>query len=301
MQSVLYIDVLFCVNWMMDAAVLLLAGRLLKRRFRPLAVSAAAAGGALWVCLCAAFGLSGGLTRLLSLGPAACGMIWIACRPPSARELLRAVLCLYVSAIALGGLIHVVYDGTTFGRFWRLWMAGQEAEAISVWLLTAAMAASLLAAECALRYREASRCREYIQDITLTYKGRQLTVAALWDSGNQLYDPFTGKAVHILELSACEELLGAETCRRLTWLTQAAGLPQESGGDAWGDTPAYLVPCQSLGDAHGLLPVMALESLRGTGGFYEKTPLIGFCTTPLSKEKNYRMLLHSRTDKKRRN
>ena len=297
MQPVLYIDVLFCVNWMMDAAVLLLAKRLLKRRLRPAAIAAAAALGALWVCVCAGLSAPDWLARLFGLGPVACGMIWISCRPHSLRELLRSVLYLYGSAVLFGGLVHIVYDNTSLGRFWRLWMAGQEAEAISVWLLAAAMAGGLLAAECVLRYREASRCREYIQDVTLIYQGRQLTVAALWDSGNQLYDPFTGKAVHILELSACEELLGEELCHRLTWLSEAGGLSPPGDMEAG----AYLIPCRSLGDAHGLLPVMALESLRGAGGFYEERPLVGFCRAPLSKEKNYRMLLHSRTDKKRRN
>ena len=59
MEPVLYIDILFLVNWMMDAAVLILTGQLLKRRIRLWKISLAAAAGALWVCACAAFAFSG--------------------------------------------------------------------------------------------------------------------------------------------------------------------------------------------------------------------------------------------------
>ena len=295
MEPVLYLDVLFCVNWMMDAVVLLLTGRILKRRIRPGAVAAAAAAGSLWVCLCAALACPGWLVRLAGLGPVAVGMAAL-CYPVR-RELLRLVICLYVSAAFLGGLMHIVYDNSSLGRFWRLWMAGREAGAVSVWLLALSMAGSLLAAECILRYREGSRNREYIQDVILTYRGRQLTVAALWDSGNRLVSPFTGQAVHILELAACRDFLGEETCRYLENMAQ--GKIGETGGN--GIPRACLVPCRSVGNAHGLLPVMTLEGLSGAGGFREEAPAVGFCLNPLSKEESYRMLLHSQADRKRRN
>lgn len=318
MQSVLYIDVLFCVNWMMNTAMLVLTGRFLKRRLHPAAIAVAAACGAIWVCLCAALGIPGAMEKAGGLGPVAFGMVFIAYRTHRIRALVRAVMYLYLSAILLGGLIHILYDNTAFGRFWQLWMKGQEAEAVSVWLLTLATAASLFVLEAAIRYREMNQGHEYIQDVTLTYQGRQLTVTALWDSGNQLYDPFSGQAVHILELAACKELLGAETCHTLTALARGETIyrvrtkndPKEKKErenetdkktDNVPETPAYLIPCRSLGNAHGLLPVMKLERLHSAAGFCQEAPLIGFCLTTLSKEESYRMLLHSQADKKRRN
>ena len=41
MEPVLYIDILFLVNWMMDAVVLILTGQLLRRRIRLWKVSLA--------------------------------------------------------------------------------------------------------------------------------------------------------------------------------------------------------------------------------------------------------------------
>lgn len=299
MRPVLYIDIFFLVNWMMDAVLLLLTGRFLKRRLRLWRISAAAAAGALWACLCAAFSLSGGLARLISLAGMAAFMVQLTYPSREFRERLRACVCFYLAAVLTGGLIHAVYDGTAFGRFWSLWMEGTGRDAISVWLLAVAMAASFFAIELGRRYREASQSRERIQDVTLHYEGRQLTIPALWDSGNQLFDPFSGRVVHIVELTACEELLGADGCVCLRRLAGGAGHSLSE----WPDNPisARLIPCRTLGNAHGLLPVIAITSLECADGLKQEKPLIGLSPVALSADGSYRMLLHSQTDKKRRN
>ena len=298
MEPVLYIDILFLVNWMMDAVVLILTGQLLRRRIRLWKVSLAAAAGALWACLCAAFAFSGRLMVFLPLGPAACLMVWIAYPFKTVRELFRGVTGLYLSVFVTGGLLHGIFDNTSFGRFWRLWMADSRAGAVSVWLLALALAGSFLMIECLLLYRKQSQSEEWIRDVTLHYRGRELTVAALWDSGNQLHDPFTGKAVHILELEVCGEWLGNDVCRYLECISKG----QSWTGEESLSLPAIrLIPCRSVGASHSLLAVLAADSMVCAGGYREDRPLIGLCLTTLSKDKRYRMLLHSQTDKKRRN
>ncbi|MCI8403002.1 MAG: sigma-E processing peptidase SpoIIGA [Lachnospiraceae bacterium] len=296
MGPVLYIDIFFLVNWMMDSALLFVTGRMLKRRIRPARLSVAAAAGALWACLCAAASFYGRGMYVLTLGPAAALMVWMAYPSKGGRQLLRSWLHLYLAAVILGGTLHLALESTAFGHFLRLWLTGSKRGAVSVWLLALAAGGWMAAAECALRLREAGRSREMIWDVTLYYRGRQLTVAALWDSGNQLCDPFTGRAVHILELSACRDLLGEEACQRIAAL--ARGRPAEPGT---GPASVRLIPCRSLGNAHGLLPVMELDRMTGVHTERTESPLVGFCLTSLSSDASYRMLLHSQADKKRRN
>lgn len=310
METVIYVDVLFLVNWMMDSVILILTGHFLKRRIRLWAVSLAAAAGALWACLYMALGSDHVWLKLLGLGPVAAGMTALAYPPGSVRELLRSFLCLYLAAVLMGGLIHIVWDGTVFGRFLKSWMTEGGDGGLSIWLLALSMAGSFIAVECSLRYRKLSQNRERIQDVTLFFRGRSLTIPALWDTGNQLYDPFTKAPVHIVELEVCRELLG-ET------LWQAV---KEAAAGSWECLPSgvRLIPCKSVGAAHGLLPVMSVDRMktaehlpqsaavkrRLTGKNSKKrfaqaedAPVIGFCLTSLSTEKNYRMLLHSQTDK----
>ncbi len=292
METVIYVDVLFLVNWMMDAVLLILTGRLLKRRVALGRISLASALGALWVCVCAALGLRGWAVRMLGIIGMGLVMVRIAYPARAARELIRALLCLGLVSVLAGGLIHIVYDGTVFGRFLRLWLGRREAGAVSVWLLAGAMIASFLAIECGARLRELDRCREFIQDVTLYCGERQLTVAALWDSGTQLCDPFTGQPVHILELGACKELIG---CERWEAFQETAAGKEESL-----PVGARLIPCRSMGNPHGLIAVMAVDRMATASGERFDHPLIGFCRTELSADQNYRMLLHSQTDKKRR-
>ncbi len=292
MGTVIYADVLFLVNWMMDAVLLILAGWFLQKRIRLGRISLAAALGALWACLYAAFALRGWAVRLLGSAGTALLMVRLAYRLKSPRDLLQGAFCLGAAAVLMGGLIHIVYDGTAFGRFLRLWMGHREAGAVSVWLLAGAMGGSFLLIACGLRYRELSRSQEWIQDVTLYCGGRQLTVPALWDSGNQLYDPFTGQAVHILELDACKDLIGPACWE--AFQETAAGREESL------PVGARLIPCRSMGNPRGLIPVMALDRMVTASGETFEHPLIGFCLTSLSADQNYRMLLHSQTDKKRR-
>ena len=292
MGTVIYVDVLFLVNWMMDAVLLILTGRLLKRRIRLGRISLAAALGALWACLWAASGLYGFIGRLAGVVCAGLLMARVAYPADTFRELLRALLCLGFAAVLMGGLIHIIYDGTAFGRFLRLWLGRREEGAISVWLLAGAMGAGFIAVACGMRYRAASRSRELMQEVTLYCEGRRLTVTALWDSGNQLWDPFTGRAVHILELDVCKELLGRE---RWTAIDETADGREENL-----PVGVRLIPCRSMGNPHGFIPVMAVDQMAIASGERFDHPLIGFSRTVLSSDQNYQMLLHSQTDTKRR-
>lgn len=311
MTIILYIDILFLVNWMMDAVLLIVTGRMLRRKIRLGRVSgaaaAAAAGGCLYTILSWKIGnikgiygawkwmevvLHGSLLLCyLLLLPAF--MVRFAYPTKEWRELLRGCLCLYVSAVLLGGLIHVVYDNTALGRFWRLWMAGRDTEAISIWLLAGALAGSFIAIECGRRYRHASRNRERIQEVTLYYGGRQRTVQALWDSGNQLQDPFTGQVVHILQSEDACELLGEEIYRYVMGEGSPAPLHEVITEKESIPYPRW-IPCRSLGSAHTLLPVISISRLQLADGQVLEAPLIGLSSVPLSGDGGYQMLLHAK-------
>ena len=110
---------------------------------------------------------------------------------------------------------------------------------------------------------------------------------ALWDSGNQLQDPYTGKGVHILQKESVEELLGKPI------------------GPSWDrieetEVSVHLIPCRSLGDAHTLLPVFTIEKMVLADGSVVVAPRIGISPHPLFQDQKAQMLLHAQTDDMRR-
>ena len=323
MTYVYYIDILFLVNWMMNVSILLLTGKCLRRRIRAKCLCLAAAVGALWACVSAVIEViceAHFLVRIIVWGmdwlilPLL--MVRVAYGEKERRELLRGLIFLYGMAVLLGGVIHAIWENTRLGHFWQVWMAGSEAEAISIWLLALSMAGGLAVIELGRRYRSLSSRRENIQEVTLCYEGRKQTIKAFWDSGNQLRDPCTGKGVHIVETEVLQPLLGEGEYQYLkgylkSYLEQGATLAESTVSVETEDhqpkptpyllPPIRLIPCRSLGSAHTLLPVFSITKIILADGGVLQEPLIGVSPVSLSDDGSFCMLLHAQTDEMRRN
>lgn len=215
-----------------------------------------------------------------------CGMIQVSYPSNEWRERMRGILCLYLSTMLMGGISHLILERTALGQFWQYWMSGTGEGAVSIWLLAMAMAGGFAAVEAGMRYRSASRRREQIQEVKLYCGDSMCTVMALWDSGNQLYDPFTGRGVHILEHSVGRELLGEAM--------YDAVVNYGTGSETceW----VHLIPCRSIGREHMLLPVFAVDRMRLADGRVLERPIIGLSKGNLSADSSYRMLLHGQTE-----
>lgn len=101
---------------------------------------------------------------------------------------------------------------------------------------------------------------------------RQMKLQAYYDSGNQLRDPYTGKAVSILSFKKAEEFLEAEK------------------------DSIRLVPYRSLGEQNGLLKVTdveILEIIQGRRRTVIKNAAIGVAEEGLLEGKEYDLILHA--------
>jgi len=308
-MHILYIDTLFCTNWMMDSVILILTGHLLRRQIRTGRISIAAAAGSLWSCGYAVVSWKLDVWRVSNLAvgrTVLCHVLYIilwltnwvvipsmmvrlAYPERELRENLRGILCLYLSTALTGGLNHMLLEQTTFGRFWTLWMSETENGVISLWLLALAMLGSFLAVEMGMHYRSASSRREQIQEVTLYYEGTACNVKALWDSGNQLHDPYTGKCVHILDNTMAQSLLGEDMYHSVMKFYTGTGVCEA----------VRLVPCRSVGNVHILLPVLTVDRMRLADGSVLEHPIIGFSKEVLSSDGSYHMLLHGKTEQER--
>lgn len=308
MTCVYYIDIFFLVNWMMNVAILMLCGKFLRRQIYLGRLGIAAALGGGWACLTIGISWSqmteGNLTWLREIiSFFLWGMNWFAVPflmleivypDKQWRERIQSMFCLYLSAVLFGGVTHLIWENTSFGQFWQIWMSGSDGEAVSIWLLALAMLSGMTIIELGRRYRQLSSGRERIQEVILNVGERQWIVKALWDSGNQLQDPFSGRPVHIVEEKEVKELLGDQRYQNLMEYL-------EQGSTRTADLPLIrMIPCRSLGSAHTLLPVMSIDRIHLADGSTLTKPLIGLSRIPLSDDGSFCMLLHSQTDEMRR-
>lgn len=299
MQQVLYIDVLFWMNWIFDGMLLFITGRLIHRKIRFVRIGFAAAAGAGTAVLCEVYG-KGILMRTVCgiLLPPVC-MIPIAFATKKGAEFLYDLIHLSLAAAVMGGFLHFLYENTGFGRFYQLWIQGTGWEAAAVWMLALSMIAAMLMMEGIHKYQELSRARELLCEVTLVCDDRELSLMALWDSGNQLYDPVTHEPVHLIGYEACCRLLSEEESAKIALLlgknqTDASELNRDAGVGLSEDFHRlHLIPFRTVGNGAGVLPVIQITAMKAAGTGAWEAPWIGICRDGLWEHGMYQMLLHS--------
>ena len=121
MHYEIYIDVVFCINFVMDYIILSITDGILKctNRTRPavrlLKRYAAAAAGALWVCVVIVFRLYGLVWNVITYIPVCAVMVIIMADIRKPSVILKGVGVMYLAACMFGGFIHILYYYTMFG------------------------------------------------------------------------------------------------------------------------------------------------------------------------------------------
>lgn len=185
-----YVDVLFVENLWMNLLLLWLLTRVHRISAKKPRVAAAAAAGSLGACLMTIFsaGLTGAGYFLGSVLLAA-GMVRLAF---GGRDFFSRLILLYISGFAVNGILRY---------------QEQFYPAAGLWLCAGGTAAAgcLSLAECALRYRK--KHLGLIVQTELKRKDKVIKTEALYDTGNGLFDPVSGRPVSILDGELLRELL----------------------------------------------------------------------------------------------
>lgn len=143
-------------------------------------------------------------------------------------------------------------------------------------VLTAA--AAVVAAVCFLGFRGGVGNREFVE-VELCRGEKRLTLLALKDTGNTLWDPVTGQSVLVADARSAETLLG---------LTKAQ-LADPVGTVASGILPGLrLIPYRAVGVSGGLLVALRMEGVRI--GKWTGDTLVAFAPEGLGGEGSYRAL-----------
>ena len=125
-----------------------------------------------------------------------------------------------------------------------------------------------------------------LEPITLTHRGRQVTLLALRDTGNTLVDPLTGGPVIVAEGRSLMPLLpGVELDRLADPVKQLERLREQAP-----DTAFQLLPYRAVGVDHGLLLALRLER-ASWGDHVISGCLAALSPTPVSDGGGYQALV----------
>ncbi len=205
LETVLYADVLFAINFSMDFISLWAAALLGCKPRRALRMSAAAVFGGIYAVGSIAWGIHGPWQYI-----SAAGASFIMClisfgKCGGVRGVLKQSALIWGCGALLGGLMTAVLS---LGRGGKL----HTADGGSVWI--GAAAAAVGAVYITVRLITAKKGAGPLP-LCMEYAGNHIRFDALCDSGNLMRDPISGDPVVLLSAALGKKLVGSENTRAL--------------------------------------------------------------------------------------
>ena len=287
-MTVIYLDELFLLNFVVDYLLLLAAGRLSGEILRRGWLALGAAIGAAYAAAAVLPGMGFLLHPLCKLGAAVLALL---AGYGKSRRLLRVSLVFFAVSAAFGGGVFALQllggRGLTLqnGIFY-------SAMDLRLILLSAAGCYVLITLLFQRTARHSGLRRELVPAV-LTLEGRRVALTALVDTGNTLTDPATGRPVMVAEGETLSPLFppgtgpGPEDLR-----DPAGGLARLGEGPLRGRL--RLLPYRAVGVDRGLLLAVRVDRAR-VGGEELGPLLVAMSPTPVSDGGSYRALIGALT------
>lgn len=266
MFYVVYIDVLFLVNFFMDFIILTATGKMLRIRTKLLRRILGAMLGA--TCYCITLCLPwesrkwGSITVWL-IAAVMMGSLVFSLR--RGKELFRFLVVFHAAAFFLGGTVTTLYYHTRLGYYLRKAVKGDAYAQTMTGLFTAIVILSCIfgkiAAAC---MRQRQRERNLYYEVELYFGNRNKRVTALLDTGNHLKEPISHKPVILMDMTLAGELLEEETVEAVrTFYRTGDFYTTENMGEMGTDiSKIRLIPYHSIGKSRGLLAALPMDSLK---------------------------------------
>lgn len=297
-MRVLYIDQVWVVNFCMDAAILVAAAWMARRKVRRRRIVLGSALGASYALLLFVPGamapaLSGGAKLAFS-----CLMVLVTFRPRHWVEFLRYFGFFYLASFVTGGAVYALAslfaDASPLGgmvivsghAFWRLNPGFFLALAVPVVYLLGKTAWNRMER---LKHREGNLWR-----VRISIDDKQIELTGLLDTGNALTDPLSGLPVAVVEWSALEPLLPASVAEAYRENRDAAlSLGNQEIGSDW-QSRFRIVPYRGVGGTTGMLLAFRPSGFTVSQGDVQAQTsriLIAINPKPLAGDRSYQAIL----------
>ncbi len=255
----IYIDIFWVQNVLMDMQLLVLTLLLLGEKiifFRLLMASLAGGVGAVAILLS---GMGFGVAYILLVLLLDAAMLLMCVQQPIRRKIARQKLAM--------GIIYL--HGMVFAYGKLLACANRLVGKFFAQLTVTALIIGIVG--FMLLYRKRAGARQ-IYNVTLTEEGENAVYKALFDTGNFLTDPVSGKPVSVVE----------ETEATRKWLEK---YPHKY----------KIIPYQSVGEAHGVLEGLVVDELviqKEREQVVKKGAVVALYKGKLSKDGAFQMILN---------
>ncbi|MGB9661327.1 MAG: sigma-E processing peptidase SpoIIGA [Moorellaceae bacterium] len=295
--QVIYLDMVFLVNLIMDYIILWATSRLARIAVGWWRLLAGAGLGALYSLTLffstGGFGLRLGAKVIFSLL-----MVGLTFYPAAWPKLLQAVGYFYLVSFVMGGaVLGALYLAHSFSVTAAVAGGGIWVRHLPYGWLSLAAGAALFLVYWGTLFIKKNFWQNLLQvPVVISVNGKRRAVKALVDTGNNLRDPFSGRPVIVAEYQALRPLLPVDL-QSLFFLPREPDLEKaitSLAGTPWASR-VRIIPFHSLGSGSGLLLGFRPDEVVI---FWEDRLIkvtdvvVGLCWRPLTPEGSYRALLH---------
>lgn len=269
---VIYVDIIFLINFVMDFGLLMLVKKIRKLAatgFRLICAAAAGAAGITGLALISLPAVMEGMIAVLLL-PAL--MLFCAFGFKNMKTNILNLITLYTSGFLAGGIFNFIFYHTNIKHclFNRLYPQRGADFPLIYYIVSGVLAFGLSFSLVKVFLRTKVKQR-HLYETVLTIHGRRIAACGLMDTGNHLYDPITHKPVSIAEAGFLKKYLEEMDREKIR-----------------------AIPFQSIGKENGIIFAVMIDAIELKGGPEnpDVQPLVALYDRPLSADGSYQLILH---------
>lgn len=267
MSQTIYVDVYFCLNFLMDFVVLLITRVIRKNKRNILGITGSAVMGALYAVVILLFPINKIVECICTYIIVVQLMCLISFGRMSWKNNIKNMITLYMVTFFLSGVINAIYYGTNFGKDIVELACMDMFGNISIsFMICVTVIITVMVVTISDRVRKSVNLAKNIFPVVISVDAKKISVMALCDTGNSLIEPMTKKPVSVIEQCRLNAFAG----RNMKYL---------------------MVPYNSVGKSHGLMRAFIADCLEVNGKTIENA-IIGIHEGKLSQNRKYEMILH---------
>lgn len=288
MHQVIYIDILFVINLIINYFILLATTAILHRKDARWRLFLGAMLGALYSVFIF-FPSLDILYSSLAKFVFSLSIVIVAFKFKSLLEYIKLLACFYFITLAFGGIIFALF--LFFSPPGMVWQNGVFYFNISPLLLIISSIVCYTIISITLRLLNRDSPNNAIYRLTIETDSGKVEIIALLDTGNALVDTISNSPVIIAEYNEIEKIIPKNI--RSVFYTDMLG---NNNTDIiskcdWAER-FRVIPYKAVGGESGLLPAFKPNNIKVVGKKVSEKTIIAVCKDKLSRDGQYSALLN---------
>lgn len=291
---VLYIDVLFLENVIVNYGILLVTEKLSGRHSNGIRKFISAVIGAVYLVVML---LCPNLKTLYTImGKLLLSILMVVIAFPSRefKSIIKSFLSFYISSFIFAGAGYALMSLTSQGIYFKNGEFYNQMRSDTLLLVLTLIFGFLMVRAFTDIFRRRVEEESYIVRTYINVGDRNVCLQALIDTGNSLLDPVTQYPVMIAELDGIKDLLPAGMTEWLkNWHQSQCSLTDPEDGSEW-RRRIRLIPFHSIGTSNGMLPGFKPDSVcveKEEFHYESRQVVVCICQNRLSAKNQYKAII----------